>query len=52
MIKFCMRKAFKFLFSSLKIKNDSNMNFKEANEICMIHYFQDTKEEDFKLPFR
>jgi len=53
MIKFCMRKAFKYLFSTLKIKNDTKMNFKEANEICMKHYFVDQKNDaSFILPFR
>ena len=36
-----MRKAFKFLFSSLKNKKESKINFKEANEICMKHYFKE-----------
>lgn len=54
MIKFCMRKAFKFLFNSLKIKWDSKMNFKEANEICMRHYFSPElcASDQFILPFR
>ena len=40
MTKFCMRNAFRYLFSQLKIRCNSKMNFKEANEICMRHYFK------------
>lgn len=51
--KFCMRKAFRFLFSMLKKSSSGNMNLKEANEICMRHYFSDRiNDVHFVLPFR
>ncbi|KAL4446656.1 hypothetical protein ABPG74_005594 [Tetrahymena malaccensis] len=51
--KFCMRKAFRYLFAQLKTNCNSKMNLKEANEICMKHYFsQHVNDSQFVLPFR
>ncbi|KRX06828.1 hypothetical protein PPERSA_11473 [Pseudocohnilembus persalinus] len=51
-IKFCMRKAFKYLFNNLKNQTELK-NFKEAHELCMQCYFSDHMDDkQFVLPFR